>query len=487
LSTGRRLLAGVTWVYGAQLVTVVVQFIYAAVTSRSVAPAGFGAYAVALSVTGLVSLLATGGLGQTVSRMVDIQRDRLRSLVTYALILGIVGGSILFLSAPLWAHLWGVDSAIPPIRWLAISSVASPFLGLSTGLMVRLGRFRQLALITVASNVSGMMVGAAAVLTWQSASSLVISSAVAQIAILCCSLFATDRHLFGLAKLKHGRSDIGYSGKLTVASFLAYLTGNITKLSMTRGIDAASLGYWNRAEVLTSLPLQQIQNALIRTVYPEFRHDIADSVRAKIVWTDMLILIAWIALPLSAGVAILVPPLVPFVFGDGWETAASLAGPLAIVGGLQVVSTLLSSAIEALGRFRWIWSTDAILIAIQVIAAVFIFVYKNMFLAVIALLVTNVVRHGWQVWMAGRYGYLDVERLLRQYLVAIISSGLVAAVTWSFLELILASNGAHLYWLPTILLACAVSAIVFRVRELLPVVVLARRYGFLRHQDRQIS
>lgn len=480
MSTGRRLLAGAAWVYGAQLATVAVQFIYAAIASRSVAPAEFGAYAVALSVTGLVSLLAAGGLGETVSRMVDLQRDRLRALVTYSLILGAAGGLTLYLSAPMWVWLWGVDSALEPIRWLAISSVVSPFLGLSTGLMARSGRFRQLALITVASNVTGIVVGAVAVVIWRSASSLVVSVAVPPILIMLGSMLATDGQLLGLAKLSQGSGDIGYSGKLTFARCLQYATGNITKLSMTRGINAASLGYWNRAEVLTLIPFQQIQSALIGVAYPEFRHDIADSVRAKTVWTDMLILVIWIVLILSAGMAVLVPPLVPVLFGDRWEVTASLAGPLAIAGGLQVVSAMLASAIEVLGRFRWIWSTDAILIAIQVVAGVFIFVYKNIFIAVIALLLTNVIRHGWQIWLAGRYGYLDVARLLFHYLGAMMFSVLVAIVTWSVLQLGLAAPRYPMCGVLAILLVGGVAAIVFRIRERLPLVVLVRKYGFLR-------
>jgi O-antigen/teichoic acid export membrane protein len=480
LSTGRRLLAGAAWVYGAQLATVAVQFIYAAIASRLVAPAEFGAYAVALSVTGLVSLLAAGGLGETVSRMVDLQRDRLRALVSYSLLLGAAGGLALYLSAPMWVWLWGVDSALEPIRWLAISSVVSPFLGLSTGLMARSGKFRQLALITVASNVTGMAVGAVAVVIWRSASSLVVSVAVPPILIMLGSMLATDGQLLGLAKLNQGSGDIGYSGKLTFARCLQYATGNITKLSMARGIDAASLGYWNRAEVLTLIPFQQIQSALIGVAYPEFRHDIADSVRAKTVWTDMLILVIWIVLILSAGMAVLFPPLVPVLFGDRWEVTASLTGPLAIVGGLQVVSTMLASAIEVLGRFRWIWSTDAILMAIQVVAGVFIFVYKNIFIAVIALLLTNVIRHGWQIWLAGRYGYLDVARLLFHYVGAMVFSVLVAIATWSVLQLGFAAPRHPMCGVLAILLVGGVAAIVFRIRERLPLVVLVRKYGFLR-------
>ena len=485
MSTGRRLLRGAAWIYGAQIATVVTQFAYAAVTSRLVTPAGFGAYAVALTVTGLVTLLATGGLGQTVSRMLDLNRDRLRALVSYALILGGVGGSALYFSAPFWTWLWGVDEALEPIRWLSIIGFVSPFIGLSTGLMARSGKFRQLALITVASNVMGMAVGAIAVMTWQSASSLVVSGALAQLLILGGSLFATDRQLLGLAKLKHGHGDIGFSGKLMLASFLSYLTGNITKFSLTRAVGAATLGHWNRAEVVSVIPFQHIQNALIKAAYPEFRHDIADAHRAKRVWTDMLILTAWIAFGLSACGAALIPPLVPVVFGPGWEIAASLAGPLAIAGGLQIVTTLLASGIEALGRFRWVWSTDAILISLQVGAAALIFLYEDIFVAIVAIFLTNVVRHAWQVWLAGRGGYLNVPRLLQNYLLAASVSASFGAIIWAIVKLASISGDHPSEWFWTLSLAAVVVFALFMFREKIPAVVIARRYGFIPKRSSQ--
>lgn len=465
--------------YGSQLVTVAFQFLYAAVSSRAVSPSGFGAYAIALAVTGLVSLLATGGLGQTVSRMIEIDRQRLRALVTYALLLGAIAGSVLLLSAPVWAWLWGVEASSEPIRWLAINSCISPLLGLATGLMARTGKFRRLAVITLLSNLLGMAIGVVAVLTWHSASSLVVSAAVAQSLTLVGVMFSTEGQLLGIAPLRHGQSDIGYSGRLASTSMLAYLTGNIVKFTMVRGIDAASLGHWNRAEVLTSIPMQQIQGALIRAVYPEFRHDINDSSRARIVWTDMLILVAWAALTISAVALVVIPPIVPILFGGGWEVAASVAGPLALIGGLQILSTLLASAVEALGRFRWIVSTELILIVVQIIAAVLVLLSHSIWMAVIALVITNVVRHGWHIFLLGKHQYLDVPRLLRHYFVALLFAACVALTLWGALQFISLTYQSPTYWLLVSLCLLVPTSICYGMRKKLPAVVVARRYGLL--------
>lgn len=479
MTTARKLLAGAAWSYGAQFITVVAQFVYAAVTSRAVGAAGFGAYSVALAASGLVSLLVMAGLGQSVSRMVDLEKGRLVALVTYAILLGGGAGALLLLVAPWWSWLWGVQSATEPIRWLAISTSISPLFALATGLMARLGKFRQLAVITLCCNLAGMIVGTAAVLTWKSSSSLIVSAALAQILTFACAMFATDRHLFGVGPLRHGRAEIGYSGKLASTSVLSYTTGNLIKFSMAKGIDAASLGFWNRAEVLTLVPMQQVQGAIIRAVSPEFRHDVSESTRARIVWTDLLIVVAWLSLPIGGVAYVVIPPLVPILFGNGWELAASVSGPLAVAGALQILSTLLATAVEALGRFRWILSTETLLIAVQVIFAVYVLLKHDIWFAVCALLATNVVRHGWHIWLLARRGYLDARRLLVNYAIAAVFAGALAAGVWFVLQLMTFRDVPVALLIGSLLVAGAAIWACFRLRNRLPVVAIARRYGLV--------
>jgi O-antigen/teichoic acid export membrane protein len=194
----------------------------------------------------------------------------------------------------------------------------------------------------------------------------------------------------------------------------------------------------------------------------------------------MLILVAWAGLTLSAGIAVFAPPLIPIIFGNGWEVAAALAGPLAIAGGLQIVSTLLASAIEALGRFRWIWSTDIILILLQLSAVALIFVYRDIFIAVVALITTNILRHAWQIWLAGRDGYLNVPRLLTQYVAATLFAAFTGVIAWVALRVGVAAIADPWFWLLDFgLFGLALLALV-KWRERIPAVALARKYGFLR-------
>ena len=480
MSTQDRIRHGISWTYGAQLAIVAAQIAYSAATSRLVGANVFGLYAASLSITGLVALIGAGGIGQAIARIEILERGAIRAMLSSSILLGIVSGGTLFLTAAWWANLWGVPAATPTVRLLAISTFLTPILALTSGLMTRLGKFRMLGISTLYSNILGMLFGVFLVYKFRSPTSLVAASLIAQAILIIVTIFASDRLLYGLAHPNKARSLQSFSVKLTLASGLSYLTGNIVKIGLSRFIGPASLGYWNRAEVLTSIPFQQVQTAIIRTIYPEFRHDVDASQRARVVWTDMLILSSWLALPLSALAAAVVPILIPVIFGPSWAVAAALAAPFALIGALQLISTILGSAIEGIGKFPWVWSTDFILIVLQIFAFVLLYFNHQIAIAVIALILTNVVRHIWQVWLASRAGYLNASRLYLNYLIVAACAIPLYIITRFICHELFKADHSVVLILCGLGFAATYSAILVYARDRLPVISLLRTYGLAR-------
>lgn len=229
--------------------------------------------------------------------------------------------------------------------------------------------------------------------------------------------------------------------------------------------------------MLATLPFQQVQNALLQAVSPEFRHDVRAPERAFRVWTDLLILVAWFVVPASAVAAVVFPILVPFLFGPGWEIAAALTVPLAIAAGLQTLSTVLSSAVEALGRFTWMWATSAALITLQLAGAAALIVYRSIDVAMSCVIATQIARHVIQLGLCSKAGYIDLPRLLKNYLAVLASAGCAAASAGLLCWLVANSMEKPPLWAGV---AAAVSALLlasWRYWRKFPPFVLAQKYG----------
>lgn len=481
MNTGRRALGGAAWSYSSQVVVVCAQFAYAAVTSRILDDHAFGAYAIALSVTALVTLLATGGLGQAVARMHSIEPVKIRALSSYAILIGTLGAIANFAMAPLWGVVWGSPASVVPIQWFSLAALLAPMLGLWTGLAQRLGKFRQLAIITLSSNLVGMSVGLLVVLNLNDAVSLLIFPLIAQFGSVIGSMTLGGRRLWGLASIRHARTEVSFSKRLIISNLLSYGVGNVPRIAASRFLGTAVLGQFNRAEVLSSVPFQQLQASIIAALYPEFRHDIESPKRAHSVWTDLLVLTVWLLIPFGAFAAVFAPMVVPFLFGSGWDLAAQFAGLLCIAGSMQVVSTLLASAVEALGRFKWVWGTQIALLAFQGAAVAVMFYTSNPLVLPWSLIATNIVRHLIHVSLCIRRGYLDGSRLAKQYLIVAAVSAGVFSIFW------LAAIGTSiLAWSTAASIAavvgCAIATLIvaWLLRRSLPPLRIATSYGLLR-------
>ncbi|RIX26093.1 oligosaccharide flippase family protein [Amnibacterium setariae] len=473
--SARRLASGAAWTYGSQLVGVVAQFGYAAVTSRLVGPEQFGIYAITLAITALVTLLATGGLGQTVGRLQEVLPSTVHALCTLALLLGLASAAVLGLAAPLWAGLWSTPEATPAVAVMAISAFTAPFYGLVTGLVRRLGHFRLLAAQQLIGTLAGMGAGVVAVLLSRTDISLLVSPIVAQLLTTVLCAWTSRRHL-GLGRLGGAVAELSFSAKLTVASVLSYGVGNVTRIVATGALGPSAIGYWNRAEVISIIPFQQVQTALIQTIYPEFRHDREGTERARRVWTDLLVITGWGLMVVAAVGALAVPALVTVLLGPQWSAARVLVPILMFAGAVQAVGTILAAAIEAVGRFAWVWSTQIALLVLQGLLAVAIVLTHSLVVAVAGILVTSVVRQVWQGVLCTRKGYLDGRRLLA-------SSAAAAAVcvgTWAVLATILLWVGPTLLNTAICLVAVVGVALLARKRiAALPVVRLMAGYGLL--------
>ncbi|WP_104192017.1 oligosaccharide flippase family protein [Cryobacterium sp. Y82] len=473
-----RLLAGTAWIYGAQLTTVTLQFGYAAVTSRTVDANGFGQYGVALAGAALVGLLATGGLAQTVARMLTIDPARLRAISLYGLILGGAGFGVVLAGASLWGQLWSAPGAAQPLRWLGISVLVAPLLGLGTGLLRREGRFRLLATIVLIGNLIGMAVGVGAVAHWATPSALVLSPVLAQLLTAVGTCSVNRKRLLGRARLGDARGDIAFSWRLTLASVLTYANGNVGRWAASKALGAAALGHWNRADVVTTVPFHQLQNAIVQAIYPEFRHDRRDGRRAREVWPDLLVLVAWVTVPAAAVAAVLLPVLIPVLFGPGWVLSGQLAVPLLLIAAIQAVSSVLSAAIEVLGRFWWIWGTQLALLVVYIGAAVAALVTRGWVPLIAGLFVGMIAQHGTHIILCRRSGYLALGPLLRGYASVVVVALSLAGLTMIVVRVLSpASLPAQL--LGSVVVLVAAGALIYAARNRLPPIRIMREHSLI--------
>lgn len=470
----RTLASYTVWGLGAQVATTLLQFGYAAVTSRLVPDTDFGSVAVALSLSLLVSLIAGGGLGQAAARAPELHPGKLKFLVLFAVGLGVVAGlSMIILAAP-WAALWDAPDAVNPAMLISLTVLLAPLSGLLLGVLRRLGEFRALAISAVLTSGAGMALGIVAVILAPGPMTLLVSPIVGTLLLTIVALILTRGHWWAQPDAAAARADLGFAWRVLALTMLAFLITNVGKWSVSRWVGADALGQWNRADVLTVVPIFQATTSLTQAVYPEFRHDIGVQARTRHAWTDYLLLVAWIFFPGTAVLAGLAPIATSLILGPGWGLAATLAPLLAIRSGIVAVEVALASALESAGRFRLLIPTGLASVALVAAGAAVTAMTGSWLAALLGLTAGSIVRHLSQVAFTVRDGALDGCSLAKGYLgalaVSVVLGGaaaLVSAGIFHKLPLILAVVG-------TAVLIAALAMGTALWRRLPPTRILAR-------------
>lgn len=470
----RALASYAAWTLGAQTAMTLLQFGYAAVTSRLVPDTGFGVYAVALSLLLLVNLFAQGGLGDAAARTPELHAGKLSFLVLVAIGLGILGGLLVVLLARPWALLWDAPDAVVPARVIGVIAFVAPLSGLLVGVQRRLGGFRVLAISMVATSVVGMVIGLVAVVVAPGPVTLLVSPVAASLLLVVVSLILTRRHWWAQPNAAAAQADLGFAWRVLGLTMLSYLSGNVSKWSVSRWVGTDALGQWNRADVLTAVPINQGASALNRSVYPELRHDIGIQSRTRQAWTDYLLLTAWSCFPVAAILAGVAPFATAMLFGPGWELAATIAPLVAVQYGIVAVEAALASALQSVGRFRLLVPTALASVAVIAAGAVVTAVTGSWVVAIAALIAASLLRHLLQVVFTARSGALDGRSIARGYSFSLAASAVLGGTT----ALMSAGVLGRICPLAAIagavtLIAAAVAGIALR-RHLPPVKILAR-------------
>lgn len=471
---------GAAWLLGGQVTVVLVQLLYAALTGRLLPPAAFGAYAVAMSTAPLVLLLATAGIGSAAARASELSEPQVRALDTVSLVFGVVAGGVVWLLAEPWSLLWGNPEAVDAIRWSALGIFPAPFLGLLMGLSRRSGKFRQLSVASMVSGFLGMAVGAACVWKFRSAASLVTMSIVTTAIQTVLLVWVVGRVALPGPLRFDVIEHLRFGAKVVLSNGVGYLTGAGPQLALSRGVGGAMLGSWNRAAVMTQVPLEMIQNSLVQVLYPEFRHDIGTTDRASRLWLDLLALASWVMFPLGAVAAVGAYFALPFVLGPGWQTAASLAPWLAMSAASSVPNVVLGAALEATGRFGGVWPPRIAGLLITMLSAVIAVVSHSVDPVIIGFFVAAVVSHGLQLRYAHRSTIFPVATLLHIYLRVLLTAGGMGLATAISLSAIWTVDRFAFKILLVVGMVIAAGTTLWRARLRLPPIQIAQRYGIFR-------
>lgn len=416
-----RVAGQVSGVWGVQIMAMLLQLGYTAVTARTFPADVFGYYGIALAIAAPLAILAGLGLANATARRPDDDEQGDREVVGVALLSGVVAGLLLVLVASPLAALWGSPGSADFIRLVSVVVLIGPSAGALTGILRRQTRFRAYSLVTLGSSLAGLLTGGLAVLLTRQPLALIVMPAVTQVVTASASAGLVGRRALPAVPTRAARPDLLFGCRSMTLSLLASASFAVPQWAMSRVLGPMIFGFWNRAVVVGTIPLETVNRAFVTVVYPRFRR--VDPAGSPMLWTDTLLSMVILLVVPAALMIPLMPAAVAVLMGPGWSVTASMAQWLWLIAALTIPVTILASALESSNNFSALWSGQIALAGTYVASGGLVMVTDQWVVVAAGFLAGVLLAHALQVKAASRRGLLAARSLLQGYAAA----GLAAA------------------------------------------------------------
>ena len=320
--------------------------------ARLLGPQQFGTAAVALVALLAVTSLNDLGVSLAIVRWREEPAEIAPTVATISTGSSLLMYAGMFLGAPAFAVALGAPAASPVIRVLALSVVTNGVVAVPAALLERYFRQDRKTIADWVHSLLSIGVSVGMAQAGFGAMSIAVGQVVGAIGggILIVK-FAPLPLRFGFDRVK-ARKLVRFGLPLAGSAFFVFLVGNVDNLLVGHILGATALGFyvlaWNLASLPVNLFCQPVRN-VAPALFSRLQHDVV-AMRAS--FTSAATLLGAITLPVCLLVAATATPLISFVYGTQWASAANALVWLALLGALRVFFELSYDYFVVLAKSR---------------------------------------------------------------------------------------------------------------------------------------
>ncbi len=360
---------GVRWSLIGSFGATLFQFLQMVVFARLAGPEQAGDYALAAVFMGLLTPLAEAGLSQA---LVSARALTPRHFVTLSWLNFVVSAlifSALWLLGP-WVAAWYQRPALATLLpVMGIALLATPLGAQYGALLARDLRFDAAAKIQVVSGALSFL--AVAFLAWKGwgpwamATGFIVKNVLAS---LGCWLSA--RRHFPVKWLKISPlSEIMPYLRFAVfdlsARWADYLANWLDSLIVGKWLGASSLGFYNLAYTIGTLPTARLGYVVTRVTFPLFARTQGDLSLRQTIFQRASRDVALLLFPVYATLALFSTELIQLVYGPAWLPSAPLLCAFGVAGLVRTLAAVFPQLTRGIGKpqllFTWLlaWTLAA--------------------------------------------------------------------------------------------------------------------------------
>lgn len=333
-----RLGKGAAWTGGGQIARTGTQILSVVILSRILAPEDFGIVAMCSPVLAFVLLFQDLGLGQATVQRETLTHSDVNFLFWINVAVSVALAAILVLIAPLMGAFYGEPDVASLTAAMGLQILVYGFTAQHNAVLVRRMEFSALAIISAAGGLAGLAVSVAVAFYtrsfWAIYAGTMATTIVVSVATYYCSGWRATRPSMS----ERAGPLLNFGAGLTGFNLLNFFGRNLDGILIGRYWGVTELGFYDRANKLLLMPLNQVMNPLARVMIPVLSRAVADPAQYRSAYLKTLSLVLFAVLPGIAFVTATAELTIPLVLGSQWTQSAHIFQALGFAGLLQAAN-----------------------------------------------------------------------------------------------------------------------------------------------------
>ncbi len=266
----KKFVSSIFWTFSQQFSTQLISFTVSIILARVLLPEQYGLIGMLTVFMGIGGALINSGLTFSLIRTKNLTQNDYSTVFFTNIIASIFIYLIMFLIAPLVASFYRQDILVKIIRVYTLSFIINAFAEVQMTKLTKELNFKLQMTIQIpsliVSSLLGIVMAFAGFGVWSLVWMQLCQSFMIAIQLWFCSgwrpnmIFDKERFFYHF--------NFGY--KILLSGLLDTFYNNLYNIIIGRNYSAAQLGYYNRADSLRQLPVQNLSLALNKVAYPMF-------------------------------------------------------------------------------------------------------------------------------------------------------------------------------------------------------------------------
>jgi len=346
----KQALNGLSWIGLLRIFTRSLALIKIAILARILLPAQFGVYGIATLVLGFLEMLTETGINIFLVQQKEKIDEYIDSAWVVSIIRGFLIGILIFILAPFIADYFKIPKAVNILYLAAIIPIIRGFINPSCIKYQKNLEFnKQFRYDSVIFFVDAFFAILLGVIT-KSENSLIYAMIISTtLEVILSFVYFIPKPKFVFHKV-HTLQVISRGKWITAAGIANYLFQNIDDIVVGRVLGTASLGIYQQAYKISTLPVSEVGEVFNRVTFPIYVNLKDNKVRLRNAFLKTLLIICLMVIPFGYLVFKFPIEIIRFVLGNSWISAAPVLQILAIYGVIRAISNSFFSLFLGIGK-----------------------------------------------------------------------------------------------------------------------------------------